>query len=254
MTINDLSVGSKVMFGQAIYDGQRNMVIDLVWRKVAENNTFLTDFFVARKAADVPEPDNTSRDRRERGSNFFPQTNIFQWLNADRSGWFSKSHEADVAPDYVNEPGFLSEFAQWEKDAIVPHEIVTIVPEGFRREFGVLCKNTCKVSLPALSEVTRIGDDTYNQEGEFLTYFGTHGRPRMLLRTAVASTLQCIDQYGDAASRSASQRYFIIPKICIKGDMQISDQTDSDGNHVVLPPKGSESCIDVSELYSVLAQ
>ena len=205
MTINDLSVGSKVMFGQAIYDGQRNMVIDLVWRKVAENNTFLTDFFVARKAADVPEPDNTSRDRRERGSNFFPQTNIFQWLNADRNGWFSKSHEADVAPDYVNEPGFLSEFAQWEKDAIVPHEIVTIVPEGFRREFGIYHTMNCKVSIPALGEMFSHADDTYRREGEFLPYYQNNPRPRALLRTAVASTLQCIDQYGDAASRSASQ-------------------------------------------------
>lgn len=254
MTINDLNIGDKLMFGQAIFDGQPNMVIDLVWKKVAADNTFITADYVARLAADMPEPENSSRDRRERGSNFFPQTNLFQWLNADNTGWFAKAHDTDVAPDYEDQPGFLSEFVQWEKDAIVPHEVVTVVPEGFRREFGIYHTVNCKVSIPALSEMSGSVDDVYRREGATLPYFQSNSRPRMLLRTAVASTLQCIDQYGDFVSRSASQRYFIIPKICIKGDMLVSEQTDSDGNHCVLPPEGNQSCIDVSELYDVLAQ
>lgn len=254
MTINDLNIGDKVLFGQAIFDGLPDAMIDLVWRKTAANNTFLTTDYIARLAADMPEPENSSRDRRERGSNFFPRTNLCQWLNAEGTGWFAKAHDTDVAPDYKDRPGFLSGFAQWEKDAIVPHEVITVVPNGFRREFGIYHTMNCKVSIPAMSEIFSGADDTYCREGAVMPYFRNNSRPRMLLRTAIASSLQCIDQYGELVSRAASQRYFIIPKICIKGEVLVSDQTDSDGNHGVLPPGGNQSCINVSELYDVLAQ
>lgn len=254
MKISDLDVGSKLLFG-ALLDGPYAGVMDLAWKKVDPNNTFLTEGSVGRMIMDMQEPDNSSRDRRERGSNFFPQSSLLQWLCASGNDWFVKAHEADVEPPYADRQGFLTEFVQHELDAIEPHEICTVVPDGFRREFGIIHKMMCKVSIPAYSELFARADPTQRQEGRVFSIFENGGeRPTCFTRTAMSSTVMCVNHGTEVITRAANQRYYVTAKVCIKGDTPVSETPDDNGFYHILPPDGNESCVDVSELFGVLAQ
>lgn len=61
-------------------------------------------------AFDAPETDNPNTDRASNGSNYWRQSSIRQWLNADGAAdtWWTAQHEYDIAPSYAYSAGFLS--------------------------------------------------------------------------------------------------------------------------------------------------
>lgn len=177
MTIGDLPIGTLLYLGSVVAPYSRAQ-IDLMWMKVSEDNLFLLNNggniaieMDAKESANSP-----SRQRRQRGSSFFPQTALFQWLNGSGHDWFQKCYETDMAPSYVGSCGFLTEFTDLERSVLVEQEIQIRTPEGFKKEFGVQTSCKCLVSLPSFSQVHRIRQGTLDAdfliEGSYLESVG----------------------------------------------------------------------------------
>lgn len=235
MKISEIPVGEYLAFGQFLRSGERTP-INLLWRKASEQNDFYVNDGIGKFCADAQEPENESRDRRERGSNFFLQTNICQFLNASENDWFKPQHETDVADDILkNRPGFLSLFEAWERKMITPHEIVTSVPVGFKRKYGEQVKTTLKVSMLSRSQLYGGEDLT---EGEQLTLFakGAATPVNLLFRTAVNTGLCAVDRRGRFNNHCPASECNIVPFLRLDGECFV-EFSPLDGYYYVLPPE-----------------
>lgn len=256
MTINDLEIGDIVLFGAIRNKVTDSSLQDIEWIKVDNDNTLTARCVIRRMAMDEAEPRSSSRDRRERGCNFFPQSNLFQWLNSAGQSWFVPVDEADEEPVYSDMPGFLSDFDPWELDTIVPHEICVGVPNGYRRKFGSLFRVSCKVSIPAAGEVLCGVSDDYHVEGELFPYYKEGNFPHvgMWLRTATNSSMACVGGSGDVSAISPCRRGSVVPMLRIHPETRVSDRADKSGCYRVLRLNGKESCVDMHELYQLLSR
>jgi hypothetical protein len=94
MILKDLPIGAKVR-------EEKSSVVFLV---AAHNHTgytgtaLVTDCAIKLAAIDAAEPGNPNQAQREFGNNFYPLSNIHQWLNADEKNWYKPSHEFDAPP------------------------------------------------------------------------------------------------------------------------------------------------------------
>lgn len=235
MNISEIPVGEYLTFGQFLRNGER-LPTNLLWRKASERNDFFISDGIGKFCADAQEPDNDSRDRRERGSNFFPQTNICQFLNSDKADWFEPQHDTDtVVPDMKNHPGFLHLFEYWEREMIVPQEIVTSVPAGFKRKYGEQAKSLLRISMMSRSQLVG-GDDL--TEGARLDLFTTTGNvpSNLLTRSAIGTGLYAIDRRGRLVNQCPASECNIVPLIRLNGDCAV-EFSHSDGWYCILPPK-----------------
>lgn len=240
MKIKQVPAGGLLQFG-------RRLRRTIIWQKVTEYNGFLVrsgDY-----PADACEPENSNAVRRERGSNFFPQTNICTFLNSEEKNWFIPQHDVDtVDPNFQEVPGFLRDFFPWERDSILPQEITCVVPEGYRRSFGDQVKKTVKVSIPSWSQFFG-GEDT--TEGELFDYYRYNGCPRnVFTRTATGGSLKAIGRKGQALSQSPASSFGIPAFILLDGDMEVVDDDNSDA-YLALPPKEYEKEVS-EELHQIL--
>ena len=124
--LKDLEKTDEVIYGA--FKGQK-----LKWSPVDKQD--IRDGFVTfghtspvlyEKQFDAPENEvdnqNPDNNRKQYGNNRWGFSNARQWMNSDKPAnqWFVKQHQYDVAPNYKNEPGFLNEFTQFEKDLVIP--------------------------------------------------------------------------------------------------------------------------------------
>lgn len=235
MKISEMPVGEYLVFGQFLRSDERTPV-NLLWRKASEQNEFYANDGIGKFCADAQEPENESRDRRERGSNFFPQTNICQFLNAVDDDWFKPQHEKDVADNNLkNCPGFLNLFEAWERKMITPHEIVTSVPVGFKRKYGEQVKTTLKVSMLSRSQLYG-GEEPV--EGEQLSLFarGATTPVNLMLRTAVNTGLCAIDRRGRFTNHCPATEFNIVPFLRLDDDCNV-EFSPLDGFYYILPPE-----------------
>jgi hypothetical protein len=121
MILKELPIGSKVR-------EQKSSVIFLV----ADHNhtayagtTLVTDCAIKVASFDAAEPDNPDKAIKEFGNNFYPLSNIHQWLNTNETDWYKPAHEFDAPPvvdnidmgrlDFYDVP-FYSEDAKFTGD------------------------------------------------------------------------------------------------------------------------------------------
>ena len=136
MILKDLPIGAKV----------RELNSSLLFLVAAHNHTgyrgttLVADCAIKLAAIDAAEPNNPNEEQRLHGNNFYPLSNIHQWLNATDRDWYQPAHEFDAPPvtenldhgrldfydvpfyskearfagdfSYLNEPGFLSWFSR----------------------------------------------------------------------------------------------------------------------------------------------
>jgi hypothetical protein len=94
MILKDLPIGAKIR-------EQKSSVVFLV---AAHNHTgysgttLVTDCAIKLAAIDAAEPGNPDEAKQQFGNNFYPLSNIHQWLNANESNWYKPSHEFDAPP------------------------------------------------------------------------------------------------------------------------------------------------------------
>lgn len=249
MKISDLAIGDYLMFGRFPKAGERR-VPDLLWRKASSQNGFFTENPIGKFSADAIEPDNESRDRRERGSNFYPQTNICQMLNSEDEDWYKPQHETDAASERMMKyPGFLHLFEEWERKMIVPHEIVSVVPAGFKRKFGEQVKSVVKVSIPSKSQIFG-GEDT--TEGSRLDIFdlGVGMHPDTLTRSFFGTGLCAIGRSGKLINFTPANETGICPLIHLNGDSEVEFDAVN-GIYYTIPPQEYIKAI-TDELHQLL--
>lgn len=136
--LGNLAIGDTIEFGT--FAGK-----PIVWY-VAHNgddgffttyNMTLVSKFVIQKEFpfDAAEPDHEDNYISETGSACYFESNINTWLNsaAAEGNWFSPMTDTDVAPAdaYKYLPGFLREFTNIEKDALVSKYITTSYCPGY---------------------------------------------------------------------------------------------------------------------------
>ena len=226
MLISDLPIGAKLKFGT--FDEE-----DIRWIKVSADSDFIAETRTGFLSYDRAEGTNVSRARRNYGNNFFPHSNIAQWLNAIGLDWFHSAHEYDEIPQYNRIPGFLSNFAQKELESLVDREIVVAVPLGSRKEFGKTYRTSLKVCLPSASEIG-YEDDCLSCEGEKLdevaALVNRLNRDATVTRTGVKDGGHVITYFGSTPEETtASRPYSIHPMIRIRKDVEISDAPDGSG-------------------------
>lgn len=218
MVVSEMRVGGRLVFGS--YGKSDDDITDIVWTKVSQNNDFMASDSVVSMQFDQKERMSSNGARRDSGNNFFLQSNVFGFLNANEIDWWVATHAADEAP-YENIPGFLYQFNEWELACLEPREITVRVPPGSKREFGESVRIQCKVSLPAISELMNT-HDTYPDEGErfealpdFLTAATRTSDHRS------ASAIVCYQHDRGAFIKSACNLCKIYPVIRLRGDMPL---------------------------------
>lgn len=233
--VKELPLGSFVEFG-AVYTSPGGLT-ELLWQKVSNNNDFmLYSNLAGRYCFDCPEPNNRNEARQNHGSNFYPHSNILQYLNATDSYWFSPKSESDaILPAYFNRDGFLHHFTQMELDAMIPVKVKGTVPIGSRSEFGKTYEVTCKVHLP--SDVEICGNKIFEFHEDLgerqFDLFAAGVRPRFGYTSVLTRTphnksvcaLITMNGYGDARNLTADHRAVVYPTIRLDGELETSPDT-----------------------------
>ena len=119
--IKDLPVGARV----------RDAKNQMVWLIAAHNHpgytgtTLVAEHLVGAGSFDAKEPENPKSGNwdnvKEYGNNYYPYSNIRQWLNSAQANWYSPQHRYDAPPandnikyrdcPYDEKPGFLADFS-----------------------------------------------------------------------------------------------------------------------------------------------
>lgn len=115
MTIADLKVGAKLVFGAY---GVGDATHPITWLKAnREGGEFLSEFVLDTLKFDAEEQNSPNHDH-------------FQFMNSYEDDWFSPSHQYDCPPgnynrpgdrtgDYLHHPGFLNAFEDYEIECLV---------------------------------------------------------------------------------------------------------------------------------------
>jgi hypothetical protein len=140
MQLKDLRIGMKVLentSGILFLVGEHG-------HEGYEGTTLVSDKVIRQACLDAVEPGNPSKTISRLGNNYYPHSNLHQWLNTEGRDWFNPMHEFDVPPsrDYIagrfepwemkaynaydGEEGFLSCFGDATKDALIESEISCI--------------------------------------------------------------------------------------------------------------------------------
>lgn len=157
MLIKHLSVGARVVMGtNPALPSERRADAPIVWMKVNADCDFLCLSHIGTAVYDAAEPSSTNKEKRVRGNPYFPQSNIFIWLNSDSEDWFCKTHKADEKTDIrgtIMDKGFLSVFNQHERKHMIPRRYTVVTPKGCKKQFGAHQEVESLVALPSVSEL-----------------------------------------------------------------------------------------------------
>lgn len=168
MKVQDLPVGAQVSLGE-YFDATNGDVSELVWVKASMQNHFITAQSIGRLQGDYREHESLSRDHRRHGNNYYPHSNLHQWLNSTQKDWFEPAHPADTVGTFVRkQPGFLSYFAPGELNCIQPMHIGGDTPPGSIKRHGKTYELDCLVTIPTLNQI--LGHH-HNLEGEHFELF-----------------------------------------------------------------------------------
>jgi len=98
MILRDLPIGTKI----------REKKSSLVFLVADHNHSgydgtaLVTDCAIKLACFDAAEHANPEESKRESGNNFYPFSNIHQWLNAGEADWYTPAHEFDAPPTAEN--------------------------------------------------------------------------------------------------------------------------------------------------------
>lgn len=220
MTINDLTIGSKLIFGRFRQRTpfQQDLPRTLQWIKLSRHNDFVSEYSIGFLMFDPSEPNARSREHRNGGNNFYPVSVIDQYLNArDVQDWFSPRHEFDCcSPGLYPDHGFLSLFTDDEYNMLIPRAISIQTPQGSIRQYGEVYTTERRVALPSVAELTAIPSmrGRYPVEGSPFPAISS-SVTRCLTRTASGPGSVCEYNFiqncvtAHAANRNASIRPII---------------------------------------------
>ena len=288
-SLSNLPVGAKVKFGKYSVNGEPAQPITwLITAKNhkgdATNNvpdypensvTLLTEKIIDYRFLDNAEPDSTEYDKIQTyGRSTYGKSNLDQWLNKDGEAgqWFVKQHDFDHAPDgepatsykdaygvtytfdhgtaYINRPGFLNAFSQYEKNAILTTSIRCL----FYKSRYVADSETIerKVFLPSAVEVTGRGDE---KQGVCWEWFKTNHPVADVTVQAYENSLCTLKDaqwwwtrtpydiyrgssvgvdYNNRSEYASLGKIGVRPALNLSSATLVSDTTDSDGAYTTI--------------------
>ena len=126
MTIADLKVGSKLVFGSY---GVGETLNPITWIKANRDGEFLSEFVLDMLKFDEEERNNPNYNKRYCGNGDYELSNILQFLNSYEEDWYEPTHLYDASPgsydrpydrngDYLLHAGFLNAFEDYEIESL----------------------------------------------------------------------------------------------------------------------------------------
>lgn len=169
--------------------------------------TLVTKYIIGVRSFDAKEPENPDCGNfdnvRDYGNNYYPHSNIHQWLNSDAEDWYSPAHQYDAPPTdaniwygenpYDQRPGFISGLSADLKNALAEVDVPIAVRISTREDSGGRLETIrAKAFLLSRTEIG-YGDELGIAEGSTLELFEHY--PELIL--PVPSPQQ-IEEYGRA--------------------------------------------------------
>lgn len=269
--LSNLPIGAKVKFGKHSINGET--ALPITWMVVAKNHsstpayptnsvTLITERIIDLRAFDGREPTNPNADRKYYGNNTYSLSNIDQWLNSDKSNWYTATHSYDTPPNndytgmgtpYDTRPGFLSNFSDAEKNLLL---LTNIRAATYDTPYNDISR---KVFLPSAGEM----GVTSTKDGSQWEYFNSNDRRKAFVTeqcysntltatkptdtntpwywwtrsatSAYAQHVHIISITGGSSNANAMDGYHgIRPAINLQSTLSISDTTDSSGAYTVV--------------------
>ncbi|MBN1366556.1 MAG: hypothetical protein JW967_01335 [Dehalococcoidales bacterium] len=94
MILKELPIGTKVK-------ELKSSVVFLVadhTHTAYRGTALVTDNAIKMASFDAAEPNNPDKAINEFGNNYYPLSNIHQWLNSDKTDWYKPAYEFDAPP------------------------------------------------------------------------------------------------------------------------------------------------------------
>ena len=177
--LSNLPIGATVKFGKHSISGEVAQPIS--WIVADKNHSGYptgTITLIAEHVIDLRAFDGSEAKADGWGNQYFAISNLHQWLNSSASAgaWYTPAHDKDAPPNSTNVsnktnydvlPGFLFNFSDAERNAIVPTTLNVQSESGFT-------SLTTKVFLPSINE---LGVSTTTPPGDgasILSYFSAN--------------------------------------------------------------------------------
>lgn len=155
MRIKDIPNGQYLMMGAYNCAVRRIGAIppdDLIWCKLNETEFILVNSI--RGPFDYAEYGSTSRSRRRHGNNFYPYSNVHQFLNIDDTSQWKPSHPDDRLHDfYQGMRCFISAFDLNELSIMMEQEYTVTIPCGEKKNYHEPFQMHSIVKLPSVQEI-----------------------------------------------------------------------------------------------------
>ena len=180
--LSNLPIHSLIKFGKHSVGSEA--VQPIIWRVIDKNHsgyptgsvTLISDKIIDMRAYDSAEPSMMW------GTINYSLSNIHQWLNSEggANNWYVAAHSGDAAPSYRTRPGFLYNFTQRERLALLNTTFKEQV------QSTVINDMTVKVFLPSVKEV--LGTFNYSDGSTRLAGFTSYDTKAYLTSQAFANT------------------------------------------------------------------
>lgn len=267
--LSELPVGSKIKFGKYQIGTETPEI--LTWIK-GDNNHYkenavplISEYVIDYKLEfDAQEDNNPDLSENPGGNNTYKYSNIDQWLNTNKqSNWFIKAHDYDEPPSYVNKPGFLHNFSQYEQSLIEDVPIRTTLSysedddtfqyEDIIRKIFLLSSTEYNFSSSTKPEEGTVFEDLFTAEGSTICEFSpqlntyltenniTTGYPLYWTRTpnkyiSLVQTFFIDPNEHCYAYDSSIDTIGVRPALNLKSTVEVSDTPDTDGYYTVILP------------------
>ena len=249
--LSNLPLGAKIKFGK--HQINTETAESIVWRVVAKNHngypansvTLIADNIIDLRTYDAQESSSWNSDEGV-GNGYidYKLSNIQQWLNSDAAAgeWYTAQHSNDKPPastytyygtEYSLRPGFLNNFAEDERLALLP---TTLTNAAHGRVAS--SSFSAKVFLPSLWEIQGSGQ---NSDGSFqFAYFVTNDRRASVTQQVVTNSL--------CTSKPTSVTYwkYWTRSVGLNDVRIINEEGNGDWNFAISGHIGVRPCINLA--------
>lgn len=271
--LSALPVGALIKDANTMYNG-KPIVFKVMEHGHAGDPTgstaLVTSNIITLKCFDAKESSNSNSDRKQYGNNRYAHSNLRQWLNSDKTSWYTAQHSADASPtnanvydnynEYNAEAGFLTNFSDEFRNALLT--TTKRVAKNTVTDGGSYEDVEDKIFLLSNTEVG-LANENNIVEGSIYSLFNTSSN-RIAYPTAEAVSKSEYTNSNLASSKawywwlrtpyasySRSARYVytdgtlygnyayrgdlgVRPACCVPSSIYVSDEADSDGVYTIV--------------------
>lgn len=271
--LSALPVGTLIKDANTMYNG-KPIVFKVMEHGHAGDPTgstaLVTSNIITLKCFDAKESSNSNSDRQQYGNNRYAHSNLRQWLNSDKTSWYTTQHSADAAPtnanvysnynEYDAEAGFLTNFSDEFRNALLT--TTKRVAKNTVTDGGSYEDVEDKIFLLSNTEVG-LANENNIVEGSIYSLFNTSSNRIAYptaeavskseytnsnlasskawywwLRTPFASysyNARLVNTDGTLNSNTAYSGHIgVRPACCIPSSIYVSDEAGSDGAYTII--------------------